>query len=107
MENRIREILSEHNPEKARCVDGYWTCPACGHDYGVFAPEVVEDEKDEFSHVSALLAELITEYQAKAWDKGFDRGSRAYSGIKRLYVPAGPTKGNRNPYRHKLEDADG
>lgn len=54
-----------------------------------------------------LLSELVTEYQAKAWDKGFDKGSRAYSGIKRIYAPTGPTKGNKNPYRAQLEHHNG
>lgn len=102
LENRIREILSAHNPEKARCVDGYWTCPECGHDYGVFPPEAVEDEKDEFSHVSSLLVQLVIEYQAKSWDKGFGEGSS----IAHWWDlnPGRSNKEHKNPYRKQLED---
>ena len=102
MEDRIRELIFEHDPQKARCIDGYWICPACGHDYGVFAPEIVEDDKDEFSHLSALLAEMILEYQAKAWDKGWAKGSYG-SGIIPMRFRNGnpPDKSNRNPYRQK------
>lgn len=46
------------------------------------------------------LMDLIAGYQARAWDKGFGKGVRAYSGVKRIYAPPGPDKGNRNPYRH-------
>lgn len=102
MEERIKEILFEHDPQKARCVDGYWVCPACGYDYGVFAPEVVEDELDEFGHLASVITELVTEYQAKAWDKGFDKGSHAFSHWwDRL--PGRSNKENRNPYRWQLE----
>ena len=65
--------------------------------------EILSRDEDQVSK----LVELVTEYQAKAWDKGFDKGSQAYSGVKRIYVPAGPTKGNRNPYRHRMEGSDG
>ena len=53
------------------------------------------------------LIELVTEYQAKAWDKGFGQGSTANSGFKRIFVAPGPTKGNRNPYRAQLEHHNG
>lgn len=52
----------------------------------------------------AQLSELVTEYQAKAWDKGFGQGFEANSGFKRIFVDPGPTKGNRNPYRKQLAD---
>ena len=65
--------------------------------------EILSRDEDQVSK----LIELVTEYQAKAWDKGFDRGSMAYSGVKRIYVAPGPTKGNRNPYRAQLEHHNG
>lgn len=105
MENRIREILFEHDPQKARCVDGYWVCPACGYDYGVFAPEVVEDDLDEFSHLSTVLAELVTEYQARAWDKGFGDGASISHWWERN--PGVSNKGHKNPYRAQLEHHNG
>lgn len=101
MEEKIRELLVKHSTERAKCDAGYYFCPECGYEYGVFPPEAVQDPEDEWLHMASVIAGLVTEYQAKAWDKGYDKGSSAYSGIKRLYAPPGPTKGNKNPYRHQ------
>lgn len=59
--------------------------------------------RDE-NQVSALV-ELITEYQAKAWDKGFDRGGRNTN--RWGYLPGRSNKQNKNPYRAQLEHHNG
>lgn len=53
------------------------------------------------------LIELITEYQAKAWDKGWAKGATRGISPKRLSYVFPPTKDNKNPYRAQLEHHNG
>lgn len=61
--------------------------------------EILDRDEDAVGE----LVKLVGEYQARAWDKGFGKGASSVSGFKRLYMPAGPDKPNRNPFRHKVE----
>lgn len=51
------------------------------------------------------LRELVTEYQAKAWDKGFDKGASISHWWERN--PGASNKENKNPYRAQLEHHNG
>jgi hypothetical protein len=53
------------------------------------------------------LVELVLKYQAKAWDKGWAKGStRGISPMRLSYVYP-PTKDNKNPYRAQLKNHNG
>lgn len=65
--------------------------------------EILEQSED----VLYDLTELVTEYQAKAWDKGWAKGStRGISPMRLSYVYP-PTKDNKNPYRAQLKNHNG
>lgn len=59
--------------------------------------EILQRDED----VVGELVELILEYQARAWDKGFGKGSEIVHWWERN--PGMSNKENRNPYRKQLD----
>lgn len=51
------------------------------------------------------LVELITRYQAKAWDKGFDKGASISHWWEQ--GPGRSNKAHKNPYRAQLKNHNG
>lgn len=92
LEARIAEVLGAHNPEAHYYIDGggegHMECRGCDGKWASF--------HGFYAHQAAMLAPLIREHEAEAWDKGHLDGD-TYQYFGGMYPK------NPNPYRSNDE----
>lgn len=98
----VDEIILDHQIESSGSGENevLW-CPSCGYiNEELHAASIVVE------YLQGAFEDEILRRQARAWNKGFDKGSAPFSGYKSIYAPLPPHNYNRNPYLpHKKEKA--